>query len=87
MVAALGLAFRSLVWASWVPYPNEPYGVSDILELLIACLVIVLCAVCVVVGGILLATRRGGARLLLTGLLVLGAYAVVHPLLPTLRFW
>src|SRR5262245_34139950 len=87
LAAALGLAFRSVVWAGWVPYPNEPYGVSDILEFLIACLVIALCAICVVIGGILLASRRGGARLLLTGLLVVVAYAVIHPLLPTFRIW
>jgi hypothetical protein len=52
-LAIAGLAFRSLVWASWVPYPNEPYAASGILELLTVCLLLVVCRVCVLVGGIL----------------------------------
>jgi hypothetical protein len=32
-------------------------------------------------------TRRGGVRLLATGILVPVVYGILHPLLPTLRLW
>lgn len=86
-LAIAGLAFRSLVWASWVPYPNEPYRTSDILELLVLGVLLVLCGTCVLVGGLLVVTRRGGVRLLATGILVPVVYGILHPLLPTLRLW
>jgi len=86
-LAIVGLAFRSLVWASWAPRPDEAYGASDILELLIVCLLLAACGICVLVGGILAVTRRGGLRLLATGILVPVAYGIVHPLLPTFRLW
>jgi hypothetical protein len=31
-LAICGLLFRSLVWASWLPYGDEPYGAADILD-------------------------------------------------------
>jgi hypothetical protein len=86
-LAIAGVAFRSLVWASWAPHPDEAYGASDILELLIVCLLIAASGSCVLVGGILVVTRRGGLRLLATGILVPVAYRIVHPLVPTFRFW
>src|SRR5262245_22791298 len=49
-LAIVGLAFRSFVWASWPPSGDDPYGASDILELLIFFLVVASSGICVLCG-------------------------------------
>jgi hypothetical protein len=34
-LAVVGLLFRVFIWASWVPAPGAPYGISDVLEMLL----------------------------------------------------
>lgn len=90
--AAFGLTFRSLVWSSWLPAPNEPYGAADILELLVWYLLLVLCAFCILLGGAMafpttLHHPKLSRRLLLTGLLIPVGYYFLQPLMPVFRLW
>jgi len=89
-LAICGLLFRSVVWASWPPYRDEPYGAADILEGLIAFAILGLCAVCLVVGLIIVAVPRWRDRQLATRLLLKGAvlpvaYSFAHTHVPTFR--
>ena len=91
-LAVCGLLFRSLIWASWLPYRDEPYGAADILEGLIAYAILGLCAVCLVVGLIIVAfprwrDRQLATRLLLTGAVLPVAYYFAHTHVPTFRLW
>lgn len=91
-LAVLGLAFRSLIWGSWLPEPGDPYGLADVLELLIFYALVALCAVCVVLGMIVALRTKArpaslGGRLLAIGLLTPVVYYFLHPLMPIFRLW
>jgi hypothetical protein len=87
VLGIVGLLFRSFVWASWSPHGGDPYGPSDILELLIFYLVILLSAVCVLAAVGLLFSRQRTSRMLAAGIIVPAAYLLLHPLVPTFKFW
>jgi hypothetical protein len=87
-----GLLFRSLIWASWVPYGDDPYGPSDILELLIWYLVLGLCTACAVIGALVAAIPRirdlrVSSKLLITGVVLPVAYYIAHAHVPVFALW
>ena len=88
LLAAFDLAFRSLVWASWIPAPGEPYGASDLIELVTGCLLVLLCIACVVLG-VILAVRSPiiGLRHVAIGVIVPVTYTFIYPHLPLLQLW
>ena len=91
-LALIGLLFRSLIWASWRPYPGDPYGVADILEGLILLTIVGLCALSILAGLVVALLPRWrspqlAARLFLAGFIVPVAYYFVHPHVPTFRLW
>lgn len=91
-LAIFSLLFRSFIWASWRPYPGEPYGVADILEFLMGTALLGVCALNAVAGLALLVIRRWrvvptGVRLLTVGVFLPVVYYVVYPRLPIFRLW
>jgi magnesium-transporting ATPase (P-type) len=91
-ILAFALAFRSFIWASWVPAPDEPYSFADVIEiylfftLLLASLGSFLLAV---VMALVKRWRdpRTVMALCLIGVLAPLAHWVLFPLVPTFRFW
>lgn len=83
VVALLGLAFRSLIWAGWEPYPGDPYGPSDIIDLLLGLLVLLLATLSLLIGlvSLLWGPRRPGV--LIAGLAIPLLYYLLRDLLPT----
>jgi hypothetical protein len=95
-LAIAGLLFRSLIWSSWIPYPDQPYGTGDILDGLIALTVFGISALCLVVGIIIAArhaspTRSPGLKLMVAGVAVPFVYEAAHRFVPVFRilgeFW
>lgn len=88
-LANFGLLFRSLIWASWLPHRDEPYGAADILEVLIWFGILGLCAVCLVVGLIVAAFPTVRDSQLATKLLITGVIlpVVYYFDVPTFRLW
>jgi hypothetical protein len=89
-LAICGLVFRSLLWSSWIPAPNEPYGAADILELIGWYLLLAVCSICILLGAALaLRTKmhnpRLSRRLLLTGVLIPIGFYFLQPLIPVFR--
>lgn len=84
LLALLSLAFRSLIWAGWEPYPGDPYGPSDIIDALLGLLVFVLAALSVLIGLGLLPRRPG---VLVAGLLIPLLYCLLRDWLPIYRLW
>ena len=82
--AIAGLAFRSLVWASWPPSGDDPYGAADILELLIWFALLAASGVCALCGLMLACLPPRTFRLLAAGIAVPVGYFFLHPLVPAL---
>jgi len=87
VVAVLGLAFRSLIWAGWEPYPGDPYGPSDIIDFLLGLLVLLLATLSILFGVGLLLWRPCRPGVLIAGLLIPVIYHLLHALLPTHQLW
>lgn len=68
VIALLSLAFRGLIWASWPPHPGDPYGASDLLDLLLVALVLLLAGLSFLLGLGLLFARPRQPTLPLAGL-------------------
>jgi len=91
-LAILGILFRSLIWASWTPYPGDPYGIADILELLIFAALFGLCALAILAAVLILLVPnwrdlRVAFQLLAIGTLLPLCYYFAHANIPTFRFW
>jgi hypothetical protein len=86
-LAIVGLIFRSFVWASWLPYNGDPYGPSDILELLIFFAIALSSGVCVIAGIGLLFVQPRTFRILVAGIIVPVVYFLLHSLVPTFKLW
>ncbi len=91
IAAAVGLLFRMLLWQSWAPVPREPYGASDLIELLLVG-VTATCGVIAVSALVLVLARRSPSRRMAWSV-ALAAFAgpalhwYLHPLVPTFRLW
>ena len=85
------LLFRSLVWASWVPPPDDPYGASDIVELLLVGVTIVLSLICLLAAALLIGRPPRDTRLAgllgLSAIISLPLHLLLQPLVPTFRLW
>jgi hypothetical protein len=87
VVAVLGLAFRSLIWAGWEPYPGDPYGPSDIIDVVLGLVVVLLSTLSILVGLGLLLWRPLRPGVLIAGLATPVIYYLLHDLLPTHQLW
>jgi hypothetical protein len=87
VLAITGLAFRSLVWASWNPQGDDPYGASDILDGLIFLVLVAFSGLCVLCGIGLVLGQPPRFRLLIAGIIVPAMYFVLHPLVPIFELW
>ncbi len=87
VLAVLGLAFRSLIWASWEPYPGDPYGASDLIDLLLVVLVFLLAALSILIGLVLLVGRPRRPGVLVAGLTIPLLYCLLRDWLPTHQLW
>lgn len=79
------LYFRAFIYPDMFIAPDDPYGPSDIIELLLVCLLMLLTAVSAVVSLIIFFRGAKQAKLLASGLLVLHAviyasYSFLHSL-------
>lgn len=83
VVALLGLAFRSLIWADWEPHPGDPYGPSDVIDLLLGLLVLLLATLSLLIGLVLLLWRPRRPGVLIAGLAIPLLYYLLRDLLPT----
>jgi hypothetical protein len=87
LVVVLGLAFRSLIWAGWEPHPGDPYGPSDIIDLVLGLLVLLLATLSSVLGLVLLLWRPRRPGVLIAGLAIPVLYYLLRGLLPTYQLW
>lgn len=89
--AILALLFRSLVWASWVPPPDAPYGASDIVELLLVGVTSVFSLICLVAAALVIGRPPRDIRLVgllgLSAIIALPLHLLLEPLVPTFRLW
>lgn len=87
--AAVALLFRMFVWQSWGPAPDEPYGASDLIELVLFGATTLGAAAAFVAAAWIVAKvpRRSGVALALAGGAVAGLalHWFAHPLVPTWR--
>ena len=91
-LAMFGLLFRSLIWASWKPYPGEPLSFADVIEFVVGVAILGACALSALAGlAVLIVDRwrspRTGVRLLAVGLLVPFVYYVAYQQAPIFRLW
>ena len=91
LAATFALLFRMLVWQSWGPVAGEPYGASDLIEVLLFVLT-TLCAMVALAAAVwVLARRHRSPRLAwLLGLAAVAGPALhwyLQPLVPTFRLW
>jgi hypothetical protein len=91
-LAAFGLLFRSLIWASWRPYPGEPLSFADVIEFFVGVALLGVCAVTALAGLAVLTvgrwrSPRTGVRLLAVGLLAPVVYYLAYQQVPILRLW
>jgi len=89
--AAVALLFRMFVWQSWGPAPGEPYGASDLVELVLFGATMLGAAAAFVAAAWIVAKvpKRSGLAVTLAGGAVAGLalHWFAHPLVPTLRLW
>lgn len=86
-LALLGLAFRMLIWESWEPHPGDPYGPSDLIDMLFVVLVFLLGGLSALFGTLLLIWPPRRPLMPLAGLAVVLAFHLLHGVVPTLRLW
>ena len=92
VLAVFGLLFRSLIWASWRPYPGEPLSFADVIEFFLGVALLGVCVLSALAGlAVLIVDRwrspRTGVRLLAVGLLAPVVYYLAYQQLPVLRLW
>lgn len=88
-LAVLGLVFRSTLYWSIPVSGNEAYGLADVLELLIAVILLGICLIGVLMSLALsskprLQPRIQSIQLLVICLVSFGSYWFIHPLMPRL---
>ena len=86
-LAVYGVYFRAVVWPSWPPVdPNDPYGLSDILEAVIALTLYALCGLCLLSGigtfAFRATSRPLAIYLILTGIILPFVYHALQTRIP-----
>ena len=89
--AAVALLFRMFVWQSWGPAAGEPYGASDLVEVLLLGVTMLGAATAFAAAAWIVTKtpRRSGLALALACGAVAGLalHWFAHPLVPTWRLW